>query len=210
MGKSELEKARTVLNFYESLSILKQSERTGFIKWNVSGRRESINDHTTSSQHLAWALYSEYDIDVDIFHVISMLSVHEIGESIIGDITPYDGISPEEKAEREKAAVNSICFPLRKGDIIVSLFNEFEAKETAEAKFAYLCDKLDFDLQMMLCSKTGRCSIENATYQIVSIDKVQKIIENGAKTVWDVFWNGDKPIFEGTYLENFFAMLKNY
>lgn len=210
MGKSELEKARTVLNFYERLSILKETERTGFIKWNVAGRRESINDHSTSSQYLAWVLYSEYDIDVDIFHVISMLSVHEIGESKIGDITPYDGISPKEKAKREKMAVDSICFPLKKGDIIVSLFDEFEAKETPEAKFAYLCDKLDFDLQMMLCSKAGRCSIENATSQIVSIDKVQQIIENGAKTVWDIFWKCDKPLYEGTYLENFFAMLRNY
>lgn len=199
----------TVVDFYENLSVLKEKERTGWIKWNVTGRRESINDHTTSSQHLAWALYSEYDIDVNIEHVIAMLSIHEIGESRIGDITRYDGVSAVSKAIREKAAVDSICSPLKKGNILVSLFEEFEAKETPEAIFAFLCDKLDCILEAWLYSKACRCSIEKATYEMVSIKEIQEIIEKGAKTVFDVFWEADKPKFDGTYLESFFAKLKN-
>lgn len=209
MERSESYKFHNVLNFYERLSILKEKERTGWQKWNVTGRRESINDHSTSSQYLALALYSEYDIDVDIEHVIFMLAFHEIGESIIGDITRYDGVSSVSKAVREKAAVDSICSPLQKGNILVSLFEEFEAKETPEAKFAFLCDKLDCDLQARLYSKDNRCSIEKATYEMVNIEEIQKIIENGAKTVFDVFWEADKKFYEGTYLESFFAMLKS-
>lgn len=208
MERSESYKVRNVLNFYERLSVLKEKERTGWQKWNVIGRRESVNDHTTSCQHLALALYSEYDIDVDIEHVILMLAFHEIGESIIGDITRYDGVSAISKALREKAAVNSICTPLLKGNMLVSLFEEFEAKETPEAKFAFLCDKLDCDLQAWLYSKAGRCSIEKATYEMVSIEEIQEIIENGAKTVFDVFWEADKKFYKGTYLESFFAKLK--
>lgn len=209
MEKSELTSFYTVIDFYDNLSVLKEKERTGWIKWNVTGRRESVNDHTTSAQHLAWALYSEYDIDINIEHVIAMLSIHEIGESRIGDITPYDGISPKSKAKREREAVVSLCSNLKKRHILLALFDEFEAKETPEAKFAYLCDKLDCDLQARLYSNAGRCSIEKATYEMASIDEIQKIIENGAKTVWDVFWQADKPKYDGTYLENFFAMLKD-
>lgn len=208
MQKSDF-RAPNVLNFYQTLSILKETERTGWQKWNIIGRRESINDHTTSCQHLAFALYSEYDINVNIEHVILLLSIHEIGESIIGDITRYDGISASSKSECEKAAVAQICAPLNKGNILLSLFYEFEAKETPEAKFAFLCDKLDCDLQAWLYSKAGRCSIENATYERVSIKEILEIIENGAKTVFDVFWESDKALYEGTYLESFFAMLKN-
>lgn len=209
MEKSELMSFWTVIDFYDNLSILKEKERTGWIKWNVTGRRESVNDHSSSAQNLAWALYLEYDIDVDIEHVVSMLSIHEIGESKIGDITAYDGISPEEKAKREREAVVSLCSNFKKCDILISLFDEFEAKETPEAKFAYLCDKLDFNLQARLYCNADRCSIEKATYEMISIKQIQQIIENGAKTAWDVFWQADKPKYDGTYLENFFAMLKN-
>lgn len=209
MEKSELMSFFTVLDFYDNLSVLKEKERTGWIKWNVTGRRESVNDHSSSAQYLAWALYSEYDIDVNIEHAIAMLSIHEIGESKIGDITAYDGVDPKLKAKREREAVVSICSGLKKGNILISLFDEFEAKETPEAKFDYLCDKLDFDLQARLNCNADRCSIEKATYEMISINEIQKIIENGAKTAWDVFWEADKPKFEGTYLENFFAMLKN-
>lgn len=205
---SEKTKILKVVDFYVKHSVLKEKERTGFIKWNVSGRRESVAEHISSAQSLAWALWSEYDLDLDIFKVIAMLSVHETGESIIGDITPYDGVSLITKAEYEKAAVNSICEKLTKGNMIVSLFDEFEAKETPEAKFAYLCDKLDCDLQAKLYSDAKRCSILNATYGMVSNEEIQSIIENGAKTVFDVFWAADKHIYEGTFLEEFFNELK--
>ena len=62
MEKSEI-KVTNVLSFYQTLSILKEKELTGWQKWNVIGRCESVN-YPTSSCHLALALYSEYDINV--------------------------------------------------------------------------------------------------------------------------------------------------
>lgn len=209
MEKNDLMNFWTVVDFYDNLSVLKEKERTGWIKWNVTGRRESVNDHTTSAQYLAWALYCQYDIDVNIEHVIALLSIHEPGESKIGDITAYDGVDPTLKAKREREAVVSLCSGLRKGNILISLFDEFEAKETPEAKFAYFCDKLDFDLQARLYCNENRCSIEKATYEMISIKEIQELIENGAKTAWEIFWQADKLKFDGTYLESFFAILKN-
>ena len=197
-----------VFDFYLNHSILKQKERSGWVKWNVSGRRESVAEHISSCQALAWALYSEYELELDIFKVIAMLSIHEEGESIIGDITPYDGVSTATTEEIEKEAVDSICGLLKRGNIIVSLFDEFEAKETPEAKFAFLCDKLDCDLQAKLYSDNEKCNISNATYEIMSHFKVRDIIKNGAQTVWDVFWESDKPIYKDTLLEEFFNKLK--
>lgn len=202
------EKLNKVFEFYVTHSTLKEKERTGWKRWNVSGRRETVAEHISSTQALAWALYSEFELDIDIFRVIAMLSIHEEGESIIGDITRYDGEATLTKPEREKAAVDSICRKLKRGNIIVSLFDEFEAKQTKEAKFAFLCDKLDCDLQAKLYSDNERCSIENATYKIVSNKEILEIIVNGAKTVWDVFWEADKHFYEGTFLEEFFSSLK--
>ena len=197
-----------VLDFYLNHAKLKELERTGWIKWNVSGRRESVAEHSSSAQGIAWALYSEYELELDIYKVISMLSIHEEGESIIGDIIKYDVKATETKAEREKAAVDSICGNLKRGNIIVSLFDEFEAKETPEAKFAFLCDKLDCDLQAKLYSDRKRCSIANATYEMVSNEQIQEILENGAKTVFEVFWEADMHYYTDSFLEGFFLKLK--
>lgn len=207
-ASAEEKKLFSVFDFYLTHSILKEKERSGWKKWNVAGRRESVTDHISSAQALAWGLWSEYELDVDIFRVIAMLSVHEEGESIIGDITPYDGEATLTKPEREKMAINFICQKLKRGNMIVSLFDEFEAKETPEAKFAFLCDKLDCDLQAKLYSDAQRCTIQNATYEMVSNEEIQKIIKNGAKTVRDVFWESDKHFYEGTFLEEFFNKLK--
>jgi len=64
-------------------------------------------------------------------------------------------------------------------------------------------------LQAMLYSTNKKCSIEKANYSIVSNEKVQSIIQNGAQTVWDVFYEADKHIYEDTFLEEFFSMLKD-
>ncbi len=205
----ELEKLSHVMEFYVRHSILKETERKGWIKWNVTGRRESIADHISSAQALAWALYSEFDLNVNIEHVISLLSLHEEGETLIGDITPYEGITPEEKLEKEREAIVSIYKDLKQGKYLISLFDEFEARKTTEAQFAYLCDKLDCDLQAMFYSDEERCTIANATYEMVSNKQVQQIIQKGAKTVWEVFYEADKHIYEGTFLEEFFHELMN-
>lgn len=207
----EKEKFTKVLELYWEHGTLRETERTGWKKWNVSGRRESISDHISSAQILALALYSELDElkRINIEHVITLLSIHEEGETRIGDIAPYDGITPEEKAKMEREAVVSIFEKLRIGNWLISLFDEFEAKETPEAKFAYYCDKLDCDLRAHEYSSDGRCSINTATYEMVSHPRVQEILSNGAETVWDVFYEADKKIYEGTYLEDFFNFLKD-
>lgn len=204
------EKFLKVLRFYWYHSSLKDLERTGWKKWNVSGRRESVSEYISKAQGLALALYSEFDElkDINIERVITMLSVHEEGEPSIGDITPYDGVTDEEKAIIEREAVVSAFSYLKRSSYFISLFDEFEARETKEAKLAYICDKLDPDLQAQDYSHEGRCTIQNATYEIVSNPKIQEIIKNGAITVGDVFLEADKPKYEGTFLEDFYNSLK--
>ena len=68
---------------------------------------------------------------------------------------------------------------------------------------------MDCDLQAKFYSQQKKCTIENATYGIVSNPKVQEIIANGAETVWDVFHEADKNIYKNTFLEEFFAALKS-
>lgn len=187
------EKLLNVLHYYYETNTLKTVERTGWKYWNVSRnqRIESIPEHIYGTQQLAIAIFSEFDLKIDIFKVIAMLSVHETEEINIGDKTPFDGISDHEKLEMGKKAVAKTFSVLGKRDMFIQLIDEFNERQTPEAKFAYYCDKMECDLQAKKYSDDGRCSFENVSKSIMEDERVKKILANGAKTVGDVFIDYD-------------------
>ena len=145
-----MSKEKNVINYYVLCNKLKNVIRTGWLDWNVQRDRvESIAEHIFGVQMLAIAMKSEYKYDIDLTKVIFMLAVHELGETIIGDLTQFQ-ITKEEKEEIEHKAVHDILDSLIDGKYIEDLFLEFDEKKTPEAKFAYQCDKLECDLQCKL------------------------------------------------------------
>lgn len=189
----EKEKLLNILHYYYETATLKEVERTGWNYWNVSreGRIESIPEHIYGTQHLAMAIFSEFDLDIDIFKVVTMLSLHETEEINIGDKTPFDNVSEKEKLDMGKIAVDKTFSTLRKKAMFIKIIDEFNGRQTPEAKFAYLCDKMECDLQAKKYSDEGRCSFENVSPNILNDERVQKIIADGAKTVADVFIDYD-------------------
>ena len=76
-----------------------------------------------------------------------MALVHDIGESRIGDITPVEGVSEEEKYRMELDSLNRILEGWEGKDGYVSLWKEFEEGETREAAFVRQMDRLDMVFQ---------------------------------------------------------------
>ncbi len=137
-----MKKEERVLGYYVLCNKLKDVVRTGWKYWNVKRERvESIAEHVYGVQMLALAMKSEYEYDIDIMKVIYMLAIHELGETIIGDLTQFD-IDKKEKEKIEHEAVHKILSSLIDGDKIEELFLEFDEHKTKEAMFAYECDKL--------------------------------------------------------------------
>lgn len=150
MSKEEYASSLFVL-----MNKLKNTKRKGWYDKNIERYRvESVADHIYGCQMLAYAMYSEFKYDIDINKVILMLAVHEIGETIIGDITPED-MPSKEKSELETKAVEELLEMIPNSKLIKELFYEFEAKETPEAKFAYQIDKSECDLQARLYEQEG-------------------------------------------------------
>lgn len=138
----QMNKEERVLNYYVLCNNLKDVIRTGWKNWNVKrDRLESVAEHVYGVQMLAIAMKSEYSYDIDIMKVILMLAVHELGETVIGDLTQFD-ISKEEKEIIEHEAVSKILSEIPDGKEIENLFLEFDSHSTKEAMFAYMCDKL--------------------------------------------------------------------
>ena len=147
---------------------------------------------------MALVIASEFNYNIDIDKVLKMLVIHEIGETIIGDITPFDGITPEEKKEIEHKAMNDVLGKLIDKNFLLSLLYEFDEQKTPEAKFAHYCDKIEADLQAKIYQDKGlHHSLDDQKNNCVfKSPKVQKMLEEGASNAFDIWYEWDKSIYE--------------
>lgn len=182
-----MSKEENVVNYYVICNKLKNVIRKGWIDWRVQRERiESVAEHIFSVQMLAIAMKSEYQYEIDIMKVILMLAIHELGETVIGDLTLFD-ISGDEKKIIERKAVKNILSGLLDGNQINELFLEFDEKKTKEAMFAYQCDKLECDLQSKLYDQENCVDLNNQEgNKILNNQIVHKLLSNGES--WSGMW----------------------
>ena len=107
-------------------------------------RPENDAEH---SWHMALcaALLTEYaDQTVDISHTLAMALGHDLIEIYAGDTYAYDDAGNATKAAREKAAADRLyaMLPAEQGAYWRGLWEEFDAMETPEARYANVCDRL--------------------------------------------------------------------
>ena len=206
------EKLRNSMRFYLLATQLKYKIRSGWDKthWNVSKERiESIAEHVYGTCILALCIDSEFKTNLNIDKVIKMLVLHEIGEVVIGDITPFDNITPEEKMKKEHKAMKDVIGDLVNQEEFLSLLFEFDEKKTKEAIFAHHCDKLEADIQAKVYQDMG-CQHpldEQENNVVFKSDEVQKMVKNGAQTAFDIWYEWDKHLY---YNDKVFAELLDY
>lgn len=180
-------KAKNVIDFYVLCNKLKDVIRTGWKKWGVQRERvESIAEHVYGTQMLAIAMWSEYQYDVDLMKVLSMLAIHELEETKIGDLTIFE-IDKKTKNEIGHKAIEEILANLVNGETIKQLILEFDERKTPEARFAYYCDKLEADLQCKLYDQQNCVDITNPLDNEAQKDEYvkQKLKEEKS---WSSMW----------------------
>ena len=194
-------KMENVMRFYLLATKLKYRIRSGWDEkhWNVKSERlESIAEHVYGTCILAISLDSEFDLNLDMEKVLKMLAIHEIGEVLIGDITPFDEITSNEKMELEHKAMKNVIGDLIKKDELFDLLVEFDDHKTKESRFCYLCDKIEADIQAKVYQDKGcHHSLDDQNGNIVFNNPgINKLIEDGAKTAFDIWYEWDKPKYE--------------
>lgn len=201
-----LKTANNIFDFYVRSNKLKTTVRTGWIYWNVLKEDlEKISEHVYGTYVLA-LLMSRLDKSIDIDKVLKMLILHETEEIIIGDITVFDK-SNKTKEEKGHTAIKELFKDFSNKDELISLLLEFDEKGTKEAKFAYMCDKLEADLQATAYEKMGYNHMDNQDNNpAYKSPKVQEIIRNGASTVAEIWCKFDEDKFNDD--ENFSKVLK--
>ncbi len=106
------------------------------------GRKENDAEHAWHMAVMAYVLREYSDAPIDVARVMLMCLIHDVVEIDAGDTYAYDTQGLATQKLREDAAKERIFSLLpddQKADL-VAVFDEFEANETAEAKFAHAMD----------------------------------------------------------------------
>lgn len=107
-------------------------------------RRENTAEHSWHVCMIALVLAEHSNAEIDLCHAIKMLMVHDIVEIDAGDTFAFDTVGYLDKAAREEAAADRIfgLLPEDQAAELRRLWEEFDAMQTPEAKFANMCDRL--------------------------------------------------------------------
>ena len=150
-----------------------------------SRRRENDAEHSWHLTLLVIILAEHSNVQpLDVLRVLKMLIIHDLVEIDAGDTFAYDTARMADQHEREAKAADRI-FGLLPGDQtseLRSLWDEFEARQTPEAKFAAAVDRF----QPMLLN----CLTEGAAWKNhgVTSDRVfarNKHIGEGSVPLWE-------------------------
>ncbi|EPQ26157.1 uncharacterized protein PFL1_06365 [Pseudozyma flocculosa PF-1] len=136
------------LQFLHTIEKLKTNPRTGWLHHRVA-KPESIADHMYRMGLMALLLPKE--ADVDLGKCVMLALVHDLAEAEVGDLTPLDGVSKDEKMRREHEAILYFAHDLlgssAAGLRIEELWNEYEERKTKESKLVKDLDRFELCLQ---------------------------------------------------------------
>jgi putative hydrolase of HD superfamily len=119
---------------------------------------------------------SEYaNKKVDTGRVIQMLLIHDLVEIYAGDTFAYDAAGAATQKTRETSGADRLFskLPEDQGKTMRALWEEFEAWETPEAKFARSLDR--FQPMMLNAATDGRAWNEHGV-------KVSQVMKRNART----------------------------
>jgi len=155
---------KNTIDFLSICGKLKRTKRTGWTKYEEitqHARVESVADHSFRIALMAFVFGLQQQREggdeeedkeekvLDVQKLVTMALVHDIAESIVGDITPHCGISKEEKNKLEVEAMQKLKETLGDvaGETIETLWLEYENGSSREARVVKELDKLEMLLQ---------------------------------------------------------------
>ena len=176
------ERLKQQIEFIREADKLKTIDRQTLL--TDASRRENDAEH---SWHLALMalLLGEYadGKNINLLHVVRMVLIHDMVEIDAGDTYCYDEAGYQDKAQRETAAADRIfnLLPTDQALQLRSLWNEFEAAETPESKFANALDRLQPLMHNVFTD--GQMWKHHGVVKSQVIDRNRKIAD-GAPDLW--------------------------
>ncbi|MBC9798505.1 HD domain-containing protein [Sinomicrobium weinanense] len=149
-----------------------------------SDRNENDAEHSWHLAVMAIVLAEHADEDIDLLKVLKMVLIHDIVEIDAGDTFLFDTVKGHDNTEEELEAAKRIfgVLPEDQAEELIKIWQEFEARNSPEAKFARTLDRFEPVLQN-ISNKGGTWAEFDISYPKV-MEKV-KVIKNGSARIWD-------------------------
>lgn len=121
-----------------------------------ASRSENSAEHSWHLVLAAMIMRERAAVDLDLLRVLEMVAVHDLVEIDAGDTFAYDTAGQATKVGRELAAADRVfgLLPADQCAYVRALWEEFEAQDSAESRFANALDRLQPLLQNA-CSGGG-------------------------------------------------------
>jgi putative hydrolase of HD superfamily len=154
-------------------------------------RRENSAEHSWHVALAALVLAEHAAEPVDVARVVGMLLIHDLVEIDAGDTFVYDPAAQADKAAREHAAATRLfgTLPADQGSGLAALWEEFEARQTPEARFAASLDRLLPVLHNLWCD--GKSWQEHGI-RLSQVIEVNHHMADGAPALWALM----RPLIE--------------
>ncbi|MEI3218517.1 MAG: HD domain-containing protein [Lachnoclostridium sp.] len=179
MEKSRIEKQ---FDFCREIDKEKFIDRQTYL--SDGERKENDAEH---AWHMAimTILLSEYaNEEIDVLKTVTMLLIHDLVEIDAGDTYAYDEEGKKTKQKREMAAAERLygLLPEDQQEKLRGLWEEFEAWETPEAKFAHAMDNIQ---PIMLNAATDGKSWEEHAVHLSQILGRDRRTAEGSQVLWE-------------------------
>lgn len=176
-------------SLYRQTYIIKDEKRSESMRDfegddSVHRRRENDAEHSFHLALFAMTLAEHSNIPVDILRVMKMVLIHDIVEIDAGDTYCYDKEGYKTKREREERAAERLfgILPEDQEREYRALWEEFEAMDTAESRFAAALDRMQ---PMLLNYSKNGVSWQEHGVSYGQVYERNKHISLGSEKLWE-------------------------
>lgn len=166
----------------QQIAFIKEIDKIKYIERRTklfnSDRRENDAEHSWHLALMALVLAEHANESIDILKVLKMLLIHDLVEIDAGDTFLFDTTKDHDNTTEERTAASRIfgLLPDKQAEEFIAIWEEFEAKQTNEAKFARSMDRLEPLLQNF-SNKGGTWQEFNVRYsQVMEKQNVHEAI----------------------------------
>lgn len=147
-------------------------------------RKENDAEHAWHMAIMTFLLSEYANEEIDVLKTIRMILIHDIVEIDAGDTYAYDDSAKATQHEREERAANRLfgILPEDQAKELRALWDEFEAGETKEARFARTMDNVQ---PLLLNDATGGKAWEEHDVPLSKIMKRNERTAKGSEALWE-------------------------
>lgn len=184
-----MEDKNKIVDFLFEVGMLAKTPRSGF--FFLGSGEQSVAEHINRVSYIGFVLAS-MDKDIDSSKVLKMCLFHDLAETRISDL---NYVHQKYVKSKEAEALKDLTDPLPFGGEIKEMIEEYEKRETKEAKIAKDADILELLLslkeQVDIGNERAKTWIPSLLKRFIT-EEAKTLAESIVETDSDSWWFGDK------------------